>query len=176
MNKRKHPDDDHEYNSRNKKRKRQPIPGRNRFNKKDTKWLKGRLCQIKCDKAWYIKPRMELPNGYNTSKDVFLYPDKLAEHILPVMEGDILEFLLGDRDKTRPMARKVHVSQYTQRTCKEIEEYMTKLTKELGTSVNVKEILLQVLPCTAMWNFFGSPVFRHTTGWLIILLKLINNS
>ena len=167
MSKRKYPDGGHDYNSSNKRKKRPPTAGLKRAQKKDIQWFKGRLCEIKQSNAWFLKPTTELPNGYNKSKDVFLRPDFLPQHILPVMEGDTLEFLLGDRDKTRPMARKVRVSHYTPRTCKEITEYMNKLVKELDSD-NVREILGQVLPCTALWKLFGSPVFQSTKGKLIV--------
>ena len=157
--KRKHPDGGHENVSINKKR-RQTTIGLKQAKGKDAQWYRGRLCPIRKQNAWFMKPMAELPDGYDKSKDVFMYPDYISQYILPVMEGDMLEFMLGDRDKTRPMARKVRVSQYSPRTCKELIEYIRKLIKNLEN----KKILGQILPCTAMWRFLGSPVFKSTAG------------
>ena len=126
-------------------------------------WYKGRLCPIRKESAWFIKPQLELPDGYDKSKDVFMYPNYISQYVLPLMEGDKLEFILGDRDKTRPMAQKVRVSQYSPRTCTELNEYIKKLSEELD-SPNFKKILVQVLPCSAMWRFLGSPVFKNVPG------------
>jgi hypothetical protein len=155
--KRKLPDNGHETDSKSKKKKRPPTL------QKDTRWLKGRLCPIREQNAWFVNPTTELPDGYCKSKDVFLRPNCISQYVLPVMEGDMLEFILGDRDKTKPMARNVRVSQYTPRTCKELTEYIRKLTKDLD-SVHVGKVLVQVLPCTALWRFLGSPEFKRTAG------------
>jgi hypothetical protein len=163
--KRKHAGNGHETDSPKQKKKRPPTLGlkQAKGNEKDTPWFKGRLCPIKTPKAWFIKPMAELPEGYCKSKDVFMHPNYISEYVLPVTEGDMLEFILGDRDKTRPMAIKVRVSQYSPRTCKELTEYMRKLTKDLD-GVQMKNVLVQVLPCTALWRFLGSPVFKKTAG------------
>ncbi len=157
--KRKCPESGHENVSISKKR-RQTTIGLKQAKGKDAQWLKGRLYQVREQNAWLIKPMTKLPNGYCQFKDVVMYPKYISEYVLPVMEGDMLEFVLGDRDKTEPMARKVRVSQYSPRTCKELIEYIRKLIKDLEN----KKILGQVLPCTAMWRFFGSPVFKSTAG------------
>ena len=129
-------------------------------------WFRGRLCPIRKENAWFIKPMAELPEGYATNKDVFMYPNYISQHVLPLVEGDMLEFVLGDRDKTRPMAQKVRVSQYTPRTHKSLIEYVSCLTEELNTA-NVRKVLVQVLPCTAMWRLLGSPVFKGISGWYL---------
>ena len=130
----------------------------------NTQWYKGRLCPIKKQNAWFINPMLELPHGYDKTKDVFMYPNYISKYVLPVVEGDTMEFILGDRDKTKPMAQKVRVSQYSPRTCKELNEYIRKLTKEIDC-VNFQNVLVQVLPCTAMWKFLGSPKFKGVQGW-----------
>ena len=145
------------------KRKRRPPTLGLKETKVTTQWCRGRLFPIRNQNAWFMKPMAELPDGYDKSKDVFMYPNYISEHVLPVMGGDMLEFILGDRDKTKPMARKVRVSQYSPRTCKELIEYIRKLTEDLDC-VNLKKVLVQVLPCTAMWRFLGSPVFKNVSG------------
>jgi hypothetical protein len=151
-----------------KKRRRPPTLGLKQIKdlkqtKETTPWFKGRLCPIRKQTAWFIRPMVELPDGYDKSKDVFMYPNYISEYVLPVTVGDMLEFVLGDRDKTRPMARKVRVSQYAPRTRKELIEYIRTLTEDLDC-VHVKKVLVQVMPCTAMWRFLGSPVFKNTAG------------
>ncbi len=148
------------------KRKRRPPTLGLKEAKVTTQWYRGRLCPIRKQNAWFMKPMAELPDGYDKSKDVFMYPNYISEYVLPVMEGDMLEFILGDRDKTKPMARKVRVSQYSPRTCKELIEYIRKLTEDLDC-VNLKKVLVQVLPCTAMWRFLGSPVFKNVSGMYV---------
>ena len=128
-----------------------------------TQWYKGRLCPIRKETAWFIKPLAELPDGYDKTKDVFMYPNYISQFVLPVKEGDMLEFVLGDRDKTKPMAYKVRISQYLPRTYDTLAEYIKKLTKDLNCG-NFKNVLIQVLPCTAMWRFLGSPVFKDMKG------------
>ena len=82
----------------------------------------------------------------------------------------MLDFVLGDRDKTRPMAHKVRICQYLPRTYKTLAEYIKKLTDDLNCT-NFKNVLVQVLPCTAMWKFFGSPVFKDMKGlWMKTLV------
>ena len=66
--------------------------------KDKTQWHKGRLCAIKNDKTSFIKPFNTLPEGF-TNKDVFLNPDNISRHVLPVKNGDLVEFVLGDRNK-----------------------------------------------------------------------------
>ena len=110
-----------------------------------------------------MKPMTELPEGYTTTRDVFMYPNYISQFILPVLQGDILEFILSDRDKTKPMAQKVRVSQYMPRTCKELIKYTRTLIEGLNT-VDFKKVLVQVMPCTAMWRFLGSPVFKGEQG------------
>ena len=145
-----------------KKKKRRQLEGGHNTGK-DTQWLKGRLCPIRKESAWFIKPMVKLPEGYDRSKDVFMYPNYISQYVLPVVGGDTLEFILGDRDKSKPMAREVRVSQYSPRTCKELIEYIKKLTKDLnGTSL--KKVFMQVLSCTAMWRFLGSPTFESAAG------------
>ena len=156
--------DENLHDRMDRKKKRPPTLGLKQATKgKDTQWYKGRLCPIRKQNAWFIKPKEELPNGYCKSKDVFMYPNYISQYVLPVMEGDMLEFILGDRDKTKPMAQKVRVSQYTPRTCKELTEYMRKLNEDLDCA-NFQKVLVQVLPCTAMWRFLGSPMFKAVQG------------
>ena len=161
MPKRKSPNDAHETGNIPKRRKGIQTVGLPQRRNKDKEWLKGRLCAIRNATALYIEPFAELPNGYSKSKDVFMSPKYISEYVLPVKEGDKLEFMLGDRDKTRPMAYKVRIFQYSRRTCEELTEYIKKLTKDLDTK---NEALVKVLPCTAMWSFLGTPKFKTVTG------------
>lgn len=161
--KRVHPESEHPNGSVKKKRKLPPTLGFHQAEEKVTQWYKGTLCPIKKNNPWFIRPLMELPRGYEKSKDVFMYPDNISKFVLPVVENDMLEFLLGERDKTKPMARKVRVSQYSPRTCKELIKYIRNLILELE-GVYFENVLTQVLPCTAMWIFLGSPVFRNKEG------------
>jgi hypothetical protein len=62
--------------------------------KETTQWFKGRLCPIRKQTAWFIRPMVELPDGYDKSKDVFMYPNYISEYVLPVTVGDMLEFIL----------------------------------------------------------------------------------
>ena len=146
------------------KEKKRPIPTLGlRAKRTSAQWYRGRLCPVRNENAWFIRPFTELPEGYAENKDVFAYPNYISQHVLPLVEGDMLEFVLGDRDKTRPMAQKVRVSQYTPRTRKDVIKYVRYLTEDLNTA-NVRKVLVQVLPCTAMWRFLGSPVFKGASG------------
>ena len=156
--KRKDPHNGHETTSAIKRRKTTTTVGLKQKRGKNSKWYKGKLCPIKNPKAWFIRPETELPHDYCKSKDVFMYPNYVSDHVLPIREGDILEFILGDRDKAKPMAIKVQVFQYLPRTCQELTEYIRKLTND------VREVLVQVLPYNAMWRFLGSPEFIKETG------------
>ena len=129
-----------------------------------TQWLKGRLCPIRKETSWFVKPFSELPDGYEKTKDVFLYPNYISKEVLPVAEGDILEFVLGDRDKSRPMAIKVRVCQYSPRFQKDVVKYVRGLNMDLNSAMR-RTVLTQVLPCTSMWKYLGSPVFRSNQGW-----------
>ena len=161
--KRTHPEGQHGASSV-KKRRKQSTLGLDQSKEKITKWYEGRLCPIKKDNAWFIRPSDELPPGYEKSKDVFMHPDKISKFVLPVVQNDMLEFLLGERDKTKPMARKVRVSQYSPRTYKDLIEYIRKLNDDLK-GVLFENVLTQILPCTAMWRFLGSPnVFQNKAG------------
>lgn len=155
--KRKSTENEHENGNIRKKRKGTQL----KQGKKNIEWLKGRLCPIESKDAWFIKPFEELPRGYNKFKDVFMYPKYISEYVLTVKAGDKLEFLLGDRNKTKPIAYRVRIFQYSSRTCEELTEYIKKLTKDLESK---KEALMKVLPCTAMWSFLGSPEFKIVTG------------
>ena len=154
-----------------KKKRRPPTLGLKHQAKVTTQWYRGRLCPIRKESAWFIKSMVELPEGYAKSKDVFMYPNYISQYVLPVVGGDTLEFILGDRDKSKPMALKVRVSQYSPRTCKELIEYIRSLSGGLDC-VSFKKVLVQVLPCTAMWRFLGSPVFKNTSGNYSPRLKL----
>ena len=166
MSKRKYPETWYEGNDKRKKRRQAPnIDLKQPGKRKELQWLKGRLCPI-INKKYYIKPNIELPDGYAKTKDVLMHPNHIPQFVLPLTEGDELKFVLGDRDKMRPMARKVLVSQYTARNYKDLTEYIRKITKDLE-GVNVKQILTDVLPCSALWRFLGSPLIKNSTGLLV---------
>lgn len=132
--------------------------------KDKTQWHKGRLCAIQ-NNAIFIRPSQALPNGFK-HKDVYLNPGNISKYILPVKDHDSVEFVLGDRDKQRPMARKVKVTHYSMRACQEVREFIEQLTDNLK-SAECKTVLMEVLPNTAMWNFLGSPVFEGNPLFLI---------
>lgn len=131
--------------------------------KDKTQWHKGRLCSI-TNKALFIKPTQSLPEEF-TDKDVYLNPDNISKYVLPVKGGDAVEFVLGDRNKARPMARKVKIFQYSQRTSEDLIDYIKKLTENLK-SADCRKVLMETLPNTAMWSFFGSPNFTLQAGML----------
>ena len=131
--------------------------------KETTQWYEGTLCQIRNEKSMFIKPVNKLPDGYNTNKDVYMHFDNISKYVLPLKGGDSVEFVLGERDKEKPMARKVKVTQYSQRTSEELIAYITKLTGDLK-STDCKKALLENLSNTVMWGFFGSPIFVQDEG------------
>ena len=135
--------------------------------KDKTQWLKGRLCEIKNEKSLFIKPSNDLPEGF-TNKDVYLNPDNISKYVLPVKGGDLVEFVLGDRNKTKPMARKVKISQYSPRTCQELLNYIEKLSDVLNSD-DCKKVLLETLPKISMWSFLGSPVLVTQPGKLLLI-------
>ena len=160
-------------------KRRPPILGLKQQAQVTKQWYRGRLCPNKTKNAWFIKPVVELPNGYDKSKDVFMYPSYISQYVLPVVAGDTLEFILGDRDKTKPMAQKVRVSQYSPRSCEELTGYFRQLMEDLD-SVGFQNVLVQVLPCTAMWRFFASPKFTDVQdkrdlgiGYVELFLSLL---
>ena len=126
-------------------------------------WYRGRLCTIKNDKEWFIKPFSNLPYGYETTQEVFMSPDNVSKYVLPAKEGDTVEFLLGDRNRSRPMAHKARIFQYSSRTCDEVLQYMNKLTTDLN-SIICKNLFVEILTNTVMWGFLASPVFTTQTG------------
>ena len=136
--------------------------------KDKTQWHKGTLRPITNEKSIFIKPLKTLPKGY-TNKDVYLNPGNISKYALPVKVGDSVEFVLGDRDKARPMARKIKISQYSPRTCQEMLEYITNLTENLE-SAECKKVLMETLSNTTMWSFLGSPVFENKAGRLYDIL------
>ena len=111
----------------------------------------------------FIKPLNGLPEGYNPNKDVFMHPDNVSRYVLPLKGGDSVEFVLGERDKEKPMARKVKLHQYSKRSCQELLDYIKKYTEDLQ-SPDCKKVLMESLSYTIMWNFLGSPAFAEDRG------------
>jgi cold shock CspA family protein len=130
--------------------------------KESTQWHKGALCPIRSEKSIFIKSLNTLPEGF-TQNDVYLHPDNISKYVLPLKGGDSVEFVLGDRDKEKPMARKVKVIQYSQRTTEELLDYIEKLTEDLK-SADCKNVLMETLSSTVMWSFLGSPSFSKDGG------------
>ena len=120
-----------------------------------SQWHKGRLCPIGKTEAYFIKPSMALPEGYSAFKDVYMNPKNISKFLLPLKTGDELEFVLGERDKARPMARKVRVSQYSHRTYPVLREYLEKFLVFMK-SLDRNQALVETLPSTTMWSFLGS--------------------
>ena len=143
------------------KKRRQRIIGLRA--REGMQWHKGTLCQVRNEKSMFIKPLGNLPDGYNPNKDVYMYSDNISKYVLPLKGGDSMEFVLGDRDKEKPMARKVKVSQYSQRTSKELVDYITNLTEYLS-SADCKKVLMETLSNTVMWSFLGSPILAEDGG------------
>jgi hypothetical protein len=127
------------------------------------RWYRGRLIKITNDKEWFIKPLNNLPYGYDTTQNVFMSSDNVLKYILPAKVGDTVEFLLGDRNKSKPTARKARISQYCPRTYDEVLQYMNKLIMDLNSNIS-KNLLVEILPNTAMWSVLASPVFTSQTG------------
>jgi hypothetical protein len=128
-----------------------------------SQWYRGTLCTITTDKAWFIKPFNYFPYGYDTTQEVFMHPDSMSKYVLPPKGGDIMEFLLGDRNKSKPMARKGRVSQYSPRTYDEVLQHIEKLIMDLNYNI-CKNLLIEILPNTTMWSFLASPVFTTEIG------------
>ena len=145
------------------KRKRQKTIGLKA--KEGMQWHKGTTCQIRNEKSIFIKPLNNLPDGYKQNKDVYMHSDNISKYVLPLKGGDLMEFVLGDRDKEKPMARKVKVSQYSQRTSKELVDYMKKLSEDLS-STDCKKVLMETLSNLVMWSFLGSPILAEDGGLL----------
>ncbi len=131
--------------------------------KESMQWHKGTLCQIRNEKSIFIKPLNELPEGYKKKKDVYMHSDNISKYVLALKGGDSVEFVLGERDKEKPMARKVKVIQYSQRTPRELLDYINKFTEDLK-SADCKKVLMETLTNTVMWSFLGSPAFAKDEG------------
>ena len=131
--------------------------------KESMQWHKGTLCQIRNEKSIFIKPLNELPEGYKKKKDVYMHSDNISKYVLALKGGDSVEFVLGERDKEKPMARKVKVIQYSQRTSRELLDYINKFTEDLK-SADCKKVLMETLSNTVMWSFLGSPAFAKDEG------------
>ena len=131
--------------------------------KKGSQWYRGRLRTITIDKGMFIKPFNDIPDGYDATKQVFLHSDKLSKYILPPKEGDIMEFLLDDRDKTKPMAYRARLSQYSPRSYDEVVQCIKKLIMDVNSDI-CRKMLVETLPNIAMWDFLASPVFIAQTG------------
>ena len=116
-------------------------------------WLKGTVCPIKND-TLFIKPLEKLPKGYDDT-DVYVKSGDISEYILP-LKGDFVEFVLGENN-SKPVAQKVRVSCYAQRTCNELVNYINNLREELN-SVYYKTVLVEILPNIVMWHFLGSHI------------------
>ncbi len=138
----------------------------------NTQWHKGKLCPNINEKSIFIEPFNTLPEGY-TQRDVYTHSDNISKYVLPVKGGDSVEFVLGDRDKARPMARKVKIFQYSPRTCQELLDYIKKFNEDLN-SADCKKVLVETLPNTAMWSFLGSPIFAKEIGELMSPLNYIS--
>jgi len=126
-------------------------------------WHRGILCTIRNDREWFIEPLSNLPYSSETTQEVFMSPDNVSKYVLPAKEGDTVEFLLGDRNKSKPMARKARILQYSLRTCDEVLQYMNKLTTDLNSNI-CKNLFVEILTNTEMWGFLASPVFATQTG------------
>ena len=132
--------------------------------KESSKWFKGTLCSVKNDttvnKPWFIKPSGSLPEVYNKTKDVYMNRENISQYILPLTRGDSVEFVLGIRDKSKPMAIKVRVSRYSRRSCQELVDYIKSLSEYLNSAL-FKNVLVEILSNTVMWSFLGSPIFKE---------------
>ena len=135
-------------------------------------WHKGTLCPIRNERSIFIKPLNGLPEEYtcNSNKDVYMHADNISKYVLPLKGGDSVEFVLGDRNKEKPMARKVKVIQYSQRTTEELLEYIEKYTEDLK-STDSKKVLMETLSYTVMWSFLGSPTFARNGGLYHISIR-----
>ena len=137
-------------------------------------YLTGRIISVKDTNA-FIKPMSELPDGYNTDKDVYLNVGNVRSAGLKLIAGDIIRFSLSTQDKMRPMAIHASVLKFKQKWESEVVDYIDYATERLQATDNdqgdeeseqntIKKdkqsktaFLVELVSCTAVWRCLGDP-------------------
>ena len=116
----------------------------------------------------FIKAHAVLPQEYNPNKDVFFRLNIVKSGFLGIVAGDKVEFVLGTRDPSKPMAIKVTLIQCN-RGHLVLEKYLSDIIDRLneletrksdtdgnhhGTFHNVPshEFLLSIVSCLPVWK------------------------
>ena len=108
------------------------------------------------DKQSFLTPLNPLPPGY-TQKDIFMLNNKIPTSILPIKKGDLIECVLGTRDKEKPFAMQAKVSAYRlRRSEEEIDDYFRLYRNMLCDKVTSHAAFVETLPATSQWYFLAN--------------------
>lgn len=146
-----------------------------------------------------IQPLGNLPNDYPPDQRVFFTADIVKSGGLLLKVGDVLEFCLGTKDKTRPRAIRARLGRAVRRSNVEIvtliNDMQEKLTNKsdfrshgqsesdeensLGTEEDRmsfrRDFLLEILDCKSLWEAVGNceGVSSKTTMIVIEFLLMV---
>ena len=140
--------------------------------------LCGRVVLVnKAETFGFLEPKCKLPSEYPADENVRFDPRFVKSCGLGVKIGDVLEFTLGCKDVTKPMAFRVNLLRAGHRTCEEILSFINRISlsenegngrteNEIGISVDDQIgddktgergfFLIDVLTCTALWDAIGN--------------------
>ena len=169
----------------------QAIPDRKIFSKRKSRFSKtqknspipklvliGKVIRVS-DTFGFLKPLMNLPTGYPQDSNVYFVPKNVKSGGVDLIPGDVLEFVLGTHDKSRPFALGVRLKNAMQckarRSEADVEQLLTKIydhitsnnfqavnptersSEEMSEESSTKtNYFLDLVTCEALWELIGN--------------------
>ena len=146
----------------------------------------GKVCTVKGDFG-FVSPNCSLPDDYD-KKDVIFFMNKLRIANFQLLDGDVLEFNLGTKEKDRPVAinvklvkciqRRDHViSSYVDSTLKQIvkidQDTETVESAENETNEHTKYgLILELVSCSAVAQCIGS-TSRMSDSTVCLIMEMV---
>ena len=92
----------------------------------------------------FMVPMNDLPSDYPQGESVRFTPKNVKSGGLQIKAGDVLEFILGAKDKSKPWAVSARLTAVSRRSEKEIEDLLKSILKKLFPSEeNAQDISLE---------------------------------
>lgn len=125
-------------------------------------------------KGGFIKPSEELPSPYPEDRDVYFHLNTVQSGMLELEVGDMVEFVLGTKDKERPFAYRVKLVECKTRSTESIENYLQHLLNEIQSKVeDSTQNISAILSCSTVWKVIGEAVGLSASG-IQMLINLID--
>ena len=126
-------------------------------------WYSGTVKGKPLEDVLYVRPIGKLPAGY-INKDVFIRKQNITgySNLLPLKDGDKLEFLLSTRpqkkdttpDGIKPSAHAATVQSYrAPRTWKKLKDYFNSVKGRILDSGTKTEAINSIMKCHALWFY-----------------------